>query len=336
MTSTVIYSTRQRAWGTALTRRVVISLAGLLGLTARPTLADAQWRVAAPAATSAWYAALDSVRLPGAGAFSFTRAAGPANTPLALALASGRFDVLHFVPLYYPSASRSALADALDDAAGSATPRAPRAQLVVGILRQSIADPQDRQRLTELAALVRHIAPPVVAAAQIDAWQDAWNRRFAAGLAPFLARERLDAGILLVVPSLGPEGRLFAGIPANRTDNLIAVATPLGPDDADGPLFAAVRELCFPLVSRVADGSPAFARGAGTSREAARRTSIAAVRCGADLLELLLPSEAPGYRAHWRAVAHASSDAAFDDLFPPDPLLSTRLRTALQSPAPPR
>ena len=297
---------------------------------AAPTAATAQWRVAAPSAAVAWFAAVDSLRLPGRGAFPFTRTAGAPSTALGRRLAAGsRFDILHFVPLYYPSASQDALADAVVDAAERHAPRAPRARFVVGALEQAVPNAADRQALVEVAALARRLTPPSPTAAQLAGWQDAWTRRFAAPLAPFLAGERLDGGALWIIPSLGAEGRVFAGVPADRFDNIIAVGTPFRPGDDDGPLFAAVRELCFPLVSRVADGSAAFARGVRDAGDAARRTSVAAVRCGADLLERLAPQETPGYRAHWLLVASARPEVPFDVVFPQDPVLNAPLRSAL-------
>ncbi len=303
-------------------------------LLAGASRAAAQWRVAAPAAATAWYATLDSLRLSGQGFLPLTRAAGAPATPLGRTLAAARYDILHFVPLYYPSASTAALADAIEDAAGTVEPRVLRAQFVVGAIRRSLPDPRDRRPLAELAAMVRRSPAAGVSSAQIAAWQDAWNRRFAKALAPFLASERLDAGLLLVIPALGAEGRFFAGVPSDRADNLVAVSTTASATDADGPLFAAVREFCFPLVSRVADASPEFRRAVRYAPDAARRASTAAVRCGADLLERVLPAEAAAYRMHWRAVS-LSPAASFDALYPPDALLAPRLRDALQRAASP-
>jgi hypothetical protein len=291
--------------------------------------AEAQWRFAASPAAAAWYAAVDSLRLAGHGALPLVRSTGEPTTSLGRAIADERFDIIHFVPLYFPSATPAVLAEAVDDAAGSGTPRAPRSQFVVGAIRRALPDAADRRRLAELAALTRRMAPPPLAPAQLAVWQAAWDSRFAAALAPFLAAERLDRGVALVVPSLGAEGRVFAGVAADRSDNLIAVGVPLSAADVDGPLYAAVRELCFPLVSRVAESTPAFRRAAGAGREAARRASLAAVRCGADLLDRVRPSEATGYRHHWSAAGGGPS-GAFDQLYPPDTLLSPRLRTALQ------
>jgi hypothetical protein len=104
------------------------------------------------------------------------------------------------------------------------------------------------------------------------------------------------------------------------------VSEPLGSDDPDGPLFAAVRELCFPLVSRVADRVGAFTKRAGGAPQAARRASIAAVRCGAALLDHLAPAESPAYRAHWMRVGRSES---FDTIYPPDPVLSTPVQASI-------
>ncbi len=310
---------------------LLIALAATL-----PATASAQWLVVSPPAAVAWYAAVDSVRLPGPGAFSFTRSVSPSAHPLTRALTNGRFDLLHFVPLYYPSATRDGLADAADDAATGAPSRAARGALTVGALGQAITDPADRRTLTAFAALVRRMNARPAPASQIAAWQEAWTRRFAPALAPYLRSQRLDAGRLLVIPTLGVEGRIFTGVAADRTDNQIAVGAPLGPTDPDGPLFAAVRELCFPVVSRAADATPAFRRTVRTPADAARRTSIAAVRCGAELLDRLLPAEAAGYRTHWRLAVQASDDATFDALFPADPVLASPVRSLLAQLAPSR
>lgn len=293
---------------------------------ALPAVAGAQWRVVSPPAAAAWFAVLDSLGADGRGAFAFTKSAQPGRTALGRSLAHGdRHDILHFVPLYYPSASRGALADALTEAAGDAPPSTPRAQFLVGALRQTLPNPADRAVLRELAALLRRTSPPAIAPATLAAMQAYWDRRLAGPLAPFLHDERLDAGMLWILPPLGPEGRIFAGVAADRTDNIAAVGA--ARDAENGPLHAAVRELCFPLVSRVAEASAAFRRGVTSGDDAAHRTSVAAVRCGAELLDRVAPSEAGAYRTHWLSLA--SRDGPFDAAFPPDPALQAGIRAAL-------
>jgi hypothetical protein len=292
-----------------------------------PAVAGAQWRFTAPEAAGAWFAALDSLRLDGAGAFPFHKSAGPAARPLSRTLAaSPRFEILQFVPLYYPSASRESLTGAVREAATVAEPRQARAQFLVAALRQALPATADRAVLPAVAELAASANPAVIPTARLDRWQQQWDTRFAPALARYLAGERLDGGVVMVADALGPEGRLFTGIPADRRDNVIAVGTPLAAEDADGPLFAVVREACFPLVSRAADATPNFGRDRAA---AARRTSLAAVRCGADLLDKLLPAEAGAYRAHWRLAADAGGTRTFDTLFPPDAALAPRLRTLL-------
>lgn len=304
----------------------------VLGALAVAVTAHAQqpgsWRFTASDAAAAWFQALDDAHLGGPGAFSFNRSQGTAESRLARSLAaSSKYEILHFAPLYYPSATRQALVRATRDAAASSpAPSTPRAAFLVGALTSALPDPAQRAPFAELADAVERSHPPVVPVAALDGWQRAWDTRFAVALAPYLHAERLDGGVVMVAAALGPEGRLFAGRPGDRTDNLVAVGTFDGSPSADAPVFALVRELCFPLVSRAADQSPSLR----TSRtDAARRSSIAAVRCGAELLDRLLPAEAGAYRAHWTHVADPGGHTVFNTLFPPDPILAPRIHTAL-------
>lgn len=291
-----------------------------------PTAAAAQWRLASPPAAASWFHVLDSTGVAGTGAFRFTASGSERPTELGRALSRrGRYDILHFVPLYYPSAGTAALADALTQAAGTAPPSAPRAQFLVGALRQALPSAAERAPLLVLADGLRRASGRRVAAATLDALQAHWNRALAPALAAFLHHQQLDAGLLWVLPALGPEGRLFVGVAADRTDNIVAVAA--GPADGNGPLYAAVREFCFPLVSRIAEASPEFRRTAGSPADAARRSAVAAVHCGAELLDRVAPAEAVSYRAHWLRVAtHAQN---FDAAFPPDAVLAPSIRAAL-------
>lgn len=300
-----------------------------------------RWRVTAPHATLAWFAVLADLRLPGAGAFDFTYASSPRAAPGELARslgASRESEILHFVPLYYPSADRVALAEALRVAAGEAAP-APRATLLVGALRQALLPSARRTHLPALAEALIAARPALPTAARIAAWQAILDTRYLPALAPWLVAEGLDAGRLLVAPALGAEGRLFAAT-ADRTDNLVAVSSFAVDTVADAPLLAFTREICFPAVSRAA-------REAGLRAEdpsAARRASLAAVRCGAALLDRRLPDRAAAYRHFWLmrldesgtpVSVPAASDSgalreAFARAFPPDPALSRALDRALR------
>lgn len=288
----------------------------------------ASWRFTAPDGAAAWFQALDDAHLGGPGAFAFYRSPGTPDSPLARTLAaSSQYELLHFAPLYFPSATRQGLARAIRDAAGpSPTPGVPRAAFLVGAIASTIPAAAQRAPLARLADALEHSQPSAVPAASLERWQHSWNTRFASALTPYLRGERLDGGLVMVAVALGPEGRLFAGRPGDRTDNIAAVGTLDAPPDADAPVFALVRELCFPLVTRAANQAPSLK---ASRAESARRTSVAAVRCGAELLDLLVPAEAGGYRAHWRRVGDPGGRIVFDTLFPPDPVLAPRIRTAL-------
>ena len=306
---------------------------------ARVPANDRRWTLAAPDAALAWFELLADLHLEGAGAFPFTaprpvRDTGDAapNGGLARALERSReFEVLHFVPLYHPSADRAALAEAIR-AASAPTPRAPtpRASLLVTALSQSLSSTARRDRLPELAAALGRARPVAPAPAELAVWQRRMDETYAPALASWLRAEHLDSGRLIVSPALGPEGRIFAGT-VDRLDNLVAVGSFPKDADPEAPLLAFVRELCFPAVTRAATGASGFSEGDPRS---ARRASLAAVRCGADLLDRVLPSRAVAYRAFWlrqrAADAGADPSQTFDIAFPADPALQPAVRAALK------
>lgn len=299
-----------------------------------------RWRIATPDAALAWYAVLADLRLPGAGAFAFTaRGAAPDGDPeLARALAASReFEILHFVPLYHPSADRATLAEAVRVAAGDAAP-APRATLLVGALRQALTPTARRVRLPALADALLAARPAPPDAERTAAWQALLDSLYVPALAPWLVAERLDEGRLIVAPAIGAEGRLFSAT-ADRADNLVAVGSFSGDDIADAPLLAFARELCFPVVSRAARE----ARLRAEDPASARRASLAAVRCGAALLDRRLPARSAAYRRFWlRRLAEtgtaipipAASDeaalrAAFSRAFASDALFDPAFQRAI-------
>lgn len=358
--------------GVALT----LAAAGVVGAqstaqsTAQPTASSAaqpaapsaqrtasHWVISAPDAALAWYAVLADLRLAGDGAFPLTRAtAGAPATDAAqrraLAAVSGH-EVLHFVPLYHPSADRAALAAAVRAAADSTAVGAPpsgagagsasvspRATLLVGALTQSLAARDRRAHLPALAAALETRRAAAPAPEKLAVLQRALDSVVVPALAPWLALERLDRGRLLVVPAIGPEGRLFAGT-QERADNLVAVGSFDGDADPLAPLHAFVREICFPAVSRATSAARGFAVG---DPAASRRASIAAVRCGAALLDARSPAQAEAYRAFWlrqsagagantgsgaRPAAGESTRTAFDRVFPADAALSPALDRAV-------
>lgn len=298
-----------------------------------------RWTVVAPDAALAWFALLADLRLGGAGALDFTasRASAPRESAplraLELALAGTRDgEILHFVPLYHPSADRAALAAALLGAVGDGAPSA-RATLLTGALRGAFTPARRRDLLPPLADALRRAVPAVPDAARLASWQRLFDDEFGPALAPWLRLESLDDGRLIIAPGIGPEGRIFAAT-ADRRDNLVAVGS--FPDDADpaAPLHAFTREICFPAVTRASQAARLDAR----DPRAARRASLAAVRCGAALLDVRLPSRAAAYRAFWirRVDARAATtadgglDAEFDRHFPPDQTFAAALARELK------
>jgi hypothetical protein len=202
--------------------------------------------------------------------------------------------VLQFVPLYYPSADRAALAAAVRAAADGGVAPTPRANFLVSALTTAMPRVARRDQLPRLAAALERAQPVAPTSAQLARWQQRLDSLYLPALAPWLALEQLDGGRLIVAPAIGAEGRLFAATP-DRTDNLVAVGA-FGEDaDADAPLYAFVREVCFPAVSRAASA----ARLGPSVPGAARRSSLAAVRCGAALLDGCLAERAAAYRGFW-------------------------------------
>ncbi|MFN0097871.1 MAG: hypothetical protein ACKVS7_04285 [Gemmatimonadaceae bacterium] len=302
------------------------------------------WTVVAPDAALAWFTVLAEWRVDGAGALPFIDApigaqrrgaADAATETVARRLrADAARDVLHFVPLYYPSAQRAELAAALRAAAASAQSSTPRGTFVVAALERTLSAERRREYLTPLATALERARPVVPDAAALARLQLLLDSTYLPALAQLLGAERLDAGRLLIAPALGPEGRVFSASP-DRSDNLVAVGAFSSDPDPEAPLLAFVREVCFPLVSRAASTA---GLGPG-SKDAAGRASLAAVRCGADVMDACLADRAESYRRFWlrQASRHglraADADvpvvsralsAEFDRVFPVDPAFATR------------
>lgn len=331
-----------------VSRRVGSFLGGAAGiavallpvsLAAQPA-AVASWAVTAPDAALAWFSVLAEWRVDGDGAFSYLAPGARAPAPSrddASRLQRLRRDptrgVLHFAPLYYPSADRDALARAIRASAAAGAAPEPRATFVLSALARAMPDATRREHLPSLAEALVRAAPTAPTAEQLAAWQRRLDSLYLPALAPVLARERLDAGRLIVAPAIGAEGRLFAATP-DRRDNLVAVGSFAADPDPDAPILAFVREVCFPTVSRAATAAGLRAASPG----AARRASLAAVRCGAALLESCLPSRAAAYRAFWLRRADEAQLTAqavrvpaptpateFDRVFPVDAALEVRI-----------
>ena len=284
------------------------------------------WRFAAPEGARAMFAVLSGARFEGVGPLHFYKRAGDAPiVPDSLRRALTRdasFEVLHFFPLYLPLGDARLAAAALRGAASGRVPSAGHPAAFATAALASVL-PRDDQRatLTALASTVERAASSLapVPDSRVAELQRRWDTQFAPRLAPYLNAQRLAGGIILLSESLGPEGRIFGGRPDDATDNVVAVTLlPAAPTSDDATLFAVVRELCFPLVTRLASRQRATA--AGRDVEAAR-ASLAAVRCGEQLTARALPELAAEYRRQWMSLAGrtASTDpTAFQEAFPID------------------
>lgn len=170
------------------------------------------------------------------------------------------FEVLHFVPIYFAAADVDQMLDALTalategERAASRVPSAAR--FGVAAVASVLTTPTQRATLARFVAAVRdewtsaYLAERSARATErhvaLQAASDTWTSRAGPAMAKALAAASLDGGIILASPALGPEGRLFAGRPTDRSDNVVAVRLDLTPAAAGDAAWLAVREMSFP------------------------------------------------------------------------------------------
>jgi hypothetical protein len=237
--------------------------------------------------------------------------------------ADSAFELFHFVPLYFAAAEPEEMLDALDAVArggqGAVAGLAPRVRFGAATVAAVLATPAERATLGRFTTALRDEWPTLRAeraagsearASQLAAASRAWSEAEPA-LRTALAADRLDGGIALAVPSIAAEGRLFAGRPDDRTDNVVAVG--LTPGDGEAAAWLAARELAFPA----ARGALASAGRLPADRvQAERLAGAAAAHLGALRLERPAPALAARYRS---ALAGAAGCPAFDACFPLPP-----------------
>ena len=267
-----------------------------------PAGAQTRWRLTHSIAADRWFEAMARLRLSPAGSLAWygpTRGAVPSWQPDAARAVT--LEVLHFAPLYYPSASPSEFASAVRAGASGAPAPTARASFLVAVLTATIVAPADRVLLAAIGTFAESGATPRgVSAERLTALQTIWDSAYAPALAPFLRARKLEGGLLMVVPALGPEGRIFEG----------------QPDDTG--------ELCASLVTQLLDRL-AVAPG-GPKHDAAAATR-ASVRCGAKLIERSLPSRTESYHLLWSQFGGATS---FDAAFPSQKNVDSAIDGALQ------
>jgi len=250
------------------------------------------------------------------------------------------FEVFHFVPLYFAASTVDPMLAALNVVAtseGTIDVGDPLAQFGASAVAGTMQRPDQRAILADWTTTLEQEwssfyaefwrAQAIQSGPVLQAIQSDWDDAFAPGLSLYLHAYGLDNGVLVLSDPVGPEGRIFEGDPANRSDNIVVVGfdANAGPR---APLFAAVRELCFPVVRETLANQP----GASDRVAATTRSSHAAVRCGAYLLDRFAPDLGAGYRSWFTPGASgppAEVQAAFERTYPLDAALSAAIREKL-------
>lgn len=263
------------------------------------------------------------------------QAAGAYPTPLDDAIVRFRMaferdstlELLHFVPLYFGRVEPEALLDELDAVTRGRRPRGFGAGVVADVL----ASRQQREVLADFVRALRdewrlflreyRSAQAPERTRRLNEVTPAWQRLVPL-LRPFLAARRLDGGVLLISPALGPEGRVVRGDAVARLGSTIAVWSPPGSAGRHAALFGAVREACFPLVSEMVER---LRLGGGERVAAERVSSRGAVWCGAQLIARHAPELLPEYQRVYLGAA-GDPGAPFDRVFH----VPTELRDSIQ------
>lgn len=298
------------------------------------------WRFVAPDGARAWFAVMAGAHASGPGPLPYYRPRYAAPLPDSIGRTLERdasYEVLHFLPLYLPPGDAPLVAATLRAAASGRVPvRGQPTAFASAALADVLPRPDQRAVLAALALVVERAAAALPPSPSLVAMQRRWDEAFAPRLAPYLEAQGLRSGVVLLSEALGPEGRIFTGRADDPADNLAAVAYLPPAADGDASLFALVRELCFPLVTRLAS------RGAddrSNREQQAWRASFGAVRCGAYLTARALPELAEAYRQQWLSFARRSPTTdplAFQEAFPIDPPLDHAIRTELARAVPPQ
>ena len=246
------------------------------------------------------------------------------------------FEIFHYLPLYFGSPDPEPMLVALGAAARGET----REELGARVLSEVLKKKSQREIAGQFIAALEEEWRVFLRAhrdaesprrdAYLAAVEQQWQERMEPALHGWLIDRRLDRGVVLASPAVGPEGRILLGEPVDPGDNVVAVGMPLALDDSVAVLFAAVRELCYPIASREVARQGVRANDRITGE---RTSSRAAVRCGAMLLDVRAPELAPRYRdAYVRAAKLDPDRVTFENAFPVDAQLLKAVRRELRLP----
>ena len=211
------------------------------------------------------------------------------------------FQVFHFVPLYFPDAEPVEFLRALRAVAEEKTRDPDLVDRVtrpgVAVVSRVIREGRHRDRLKDFVELLEAEWELFFA----DYWQELdeagsqtlsiskrqWVNDFEPALEGFLTSQRMDGGTALVSPALGPDGRMYEGVPASRSDNVVAVGIPATATDDLAIPYSMLRQMCYAAVD---DGQNA--PGVRRSENAAFN---GAIRCGSIVLESYLEDYRSAY-----------------------------------------
>ena len=257
--------------------------------------------------------------------------------------ARGVMETMHFVPLYFPSADPETMLAALRAVsrrnARDEALKSPDVQFGAFYLAQVMEQGGDRGLLGRLVAAAEHEWNVFYRAywednlaeqeARIAEMQDMWDTFIAPQLGSYLERERLDAGLVMPSPALGPEGRIVEFEEFQRGDQVVAVQDPLDAEGVDATVYAFLKELCFLII----DDRALFGGRSVSDDELDDVRRRAAVRCGAMLLGFYAPTLSARYRRVFLDAVGAeesSTVAAFERVYFLDPEVVRRLQDQIR------
>lgn len=263
------------------------------------------------------------------------------------------YDLLHFVPLYFPESDPEEMLRALRLVVDGKAPRQGRGggrpggeagrmesqeQLGMMILDQNLQGDARRLlgRLVEVVeeeweVFYRDYWMDLSAREQprYQAVQAMWDSVFAPQLGRYLERRRLTSGLVFPSPPIGPEGRIVEYDSFDAGDQVVAVQMPLSSDRPEPTIFAFLKELCFLLID-----DRQLARYAPTAEDLENLRRRAAVRCGALILDFYAPTLANQYRRVFLDAVGAEDSrtgAAFDRVYYLDPEVYQLMRERIRA-----
>jgi hypothetical protein len=229
-------------------------------------------------------------------------------------MSDSAFELLHLLPLYLDRTSPEALPRFLRQAAAQQVPPL-EPEDVVSALRSALSSGAQRAVLVDLADAMEDewrtffqgdaAERAEARVARHAALQARWDEIFAPRFAPVFRVIGVPRGVLLISPSLGGEGRV---VNLGAAGMIVAVSDRRDAATADAPLLASIRELCFPLMDRIWKIDPGARAHAARGAE---ESSRAAVQCGAQLVDALMPSSASEYRALFLSTRPGESAAGY-------------------------